>query len=154
MKKPPEFSWQDKAILFSLPVVVLIIFILTNYYSQDPTVEDAFDSQLNQINVRDGGRIVRIYPQNATDSVTFRMQTLNSPREFDFIYKKTASETMVPAIGEIIQFYGQYNYDKNGGSITVPYKGKSGQSEGWAIYKGTRYSGVRQPESDKKPISE
>ena len=153
MKRPPEFSWQDKAILFSLPVVVLVIFILTNYYSQDPTVSDAFESQLNQINVRDGGRIIRIYPQNATDSIVLRMQTLRSTREFDFIYKKTASETMVPAVGEIIQFYGQYNYDKNGGSITVPYKGKSGQSEGWAIYRGGRFTGAKAPEQGK-PISQ
>ena len=149
MKRPPEFSWQDKAILFSLPVVVLVIFILTNYYTQDPTVSDAFESQLNQINVRDGGRIVKIYPQTASDTVALRLQTRTSPREFDFIYNKTASETFIPAIGEIIQFYGQYKYDKNGGSISVPYKGKSGQVEGWAIYRGGRFTGPKLPDTSK-----
>ena len=77
------------------------------------------------------------------------MQVLNSPRDFDFIYKKTASETFEPKIGEIIQFYGQYNFDTNGGSVTIPYKGKSGQIEGWAIYRGNKYSGPKTNNSSK-----
>lgn len=153
MKRPPELSWQDKAILISLPVVVFVIFILTNYFSQDPTINDAFEGKVSNINVRDGGRIIQIYPQTATDSVRFRMQTLTSPRDFDFIYKTTASETLVPQLGEIIQFYGQYNYDEKGGSITVPYKGKSGQIEGWAIYRGNRFAGPKNPDS-KQPLAQ
>ena len=143
MKRPPELSWQDKAILISLPVVVFVIFILTNYYSKDPTIKEAFEGKVSGICVRDGGRIVQIYQQTATDSVRFKMQTLDASNYFDFVYNITASETMKPELGQIIQFYGQYNYDANGGSITVPYKGKSGQIDGWAIYKGERFSGPR-----------
>ena len=149
MKRPPELSVQDKAILISLPIVVLVIMLLTNYMSQDASIEDAFEGQLNGINVRDGGRIMKIYPQTATDSVRLRLQTLNSVREFDFICHLTASETLKAELGGIIQFYGQYNYDQNGGSITVPYKGKSGQIEGWATYAGNRYSGPKNQDSSK-----
>lgn len=149
MKRPPELSWQDKAILISLPVVVLVIFILTNYYSKDPSVDDVYNGQINGVSVRDGGRIIQIYPQTATDTVKFRMKTLNGLRDFDFIYKITASETLIPELGGIVQFYGQYTYDPKGGSITVPYKGKSGQYEGWAVYGKNRYTGPKAPSSNK-----
>ena len=155
MKRPPELSWQDKAILISLPVVVFVIFILTNYYSKDPTIADAFEGKVSGIGVRDGGRIIQIYPQTATDSVKVRMQTLDSAKAFDFVYKITASETLKPELGQIIQFYGQYNYDQNGGNITIPYKGKSGQIEGWAFYKGQRYSGPKNqqtPNPNQSPL--
>ncbi len=141
MKRPPEFSWQDKAILISLPIVVFTIFILTNYFSRDPSIEDAFNGQLKEISVRDGGRIIQLYNQTATDSVRFRMKTLNGLRDFDFVYVISASETMRPELGGIVQFYGQYNYDSKGGVVTVPYKGKSGQYEGWAVYGKNRFSG-------------
>lgn len=141
MKRPPEFSWQDKAILISLPIVVLAIFILTNYFSKDPSIEDAFNGQLKDISVRDGGRIIQVYDKTATDSVRFRMKTLSGLRDFDFVYVLSASETMKPELGGIVQFYGQYSYDAKGGVVTVPYKGKSGQYEGWAVYGKNRYSG-------------
>ena len=141
MKRPPEFSWQDKALLISLPIVVLSIFILTNYFSRDPSIDDAFNGQFKGISVRDGGRIIQVYDQTATDSVRFKMKTLSGLRDFDFIYILSASETMRPELGGIIQFYGQYNYDSKGGVVTVPYKGKSGQNEGWLVYGRKRYSG-------------
>ena len=144
MKRPPELSFQDKAILISLPIVVLVIMLLTNYMSQDASIEDAFDGQLSGINVRDGGRIMKLYPQTATNTVKLRLQTINGTKEFDFIYNIAASETFKPELGGIIQFYGQYTFDQNGGSITVPYKGKSGQIEGWATYGGNRYSGPKE----------
>ena len=143
MKRPPELSWQDKTILISLPVVVFVIFILTNYFSQDLTVEDAFENQFSAVNVRDGGRIIKIYTPTASDSVKLRLKTLNGARDFDFVYNITASETLKPELGEIIQFFGQYTYNKDGGTITVPYKGKSGQIEGWANYAGNRYTGTK-----------
>ncbi len=141
MKRPPEFSWQDKAILISLPVVVLLIFILTNYYSQDLTVDDAFSGQVSEVNVRDRGRIIQIYPQTATDSLRLKLKSMDGVREFDFVYVNLASETMKPELGGIIQFFGQYKYDVKGGVVTVPYKGKSGQYEGWAVYGKTRFAG-------------
>ena len=137
MKRPPELSFQDKAILISLPIVILVIMVLTNYLSQDATVEDAFAGQMNGLNVRDGGRIIKVYPQTATSSVKIRLQTLNGARDFDFVYNLTASETLKPELGGIIQFYGQYTYDANGGTITVPYKGKSGQIEAGLLTAAT-----------------
>lgn len=154
MKRPPELSTQDKAILISLPIVVLVIMLLTNYLSQDASVEDAFEGKLNGINVRDGGRIMKVYPQTATNSVRIRLQNLSASREFDFVYNLAASETFKPELGGIIQFYGQYNYDQNGGSITVPYKGKSGQIEGWATYGGNRYSGPKEQQDQSKPLAQ
>ena len=85
MKRPPELSVQDKAILISLPIVVLVIMLLTNYLSQDASVEDAFEGKLNGINVRDGGRIMKVYQQTATNTVKLRLQNLSGTREYDFI---------------------------------------------------------------------
>ena len=146
MKRPPELSWQDKAILISLPLVVLVIFIVTNFLSQEPSVKDAFLKKQNDVGVRDAGRIVKVYPSTATDTARVRLKSYNDVNEYDFILSLTASDTFNPQIGELIQFYGKYTYDENGGSITVPYykenpkvKGKT-IKEGWAIYKENRYS--------------
>lgn len=138
-KRPPALSWQDKAILITIPIVVLLIFILGNYYTQDPTIEDAAASQLVGINVRDGGVVTQLYQQTATDSIKFRVKSINSNTEYDFTYNITGSETFKVEAGKRIQFYGQYNYDPRGGTVTTPYKTKSGRYDGWLIYNNNRY---------------
>lgn len=139
-KRPPKLSWQDKAILITIPVVVLLIFVLGNYYSQDPNIEDAIASQLTGITVRDNGIISQVYPQTATDTIKCRLKSATSGSEFDFIYNITGSETIKFEVGNKVQFYGIYNYNPTGGSITTPYKGKSGRYEGWAVYNSNRYT--------------
>ena len=46
VKRPPELTWQDKAILVAIPLVVFTIFMLANYLSQGLTVADAFEQKL------------------------------------------------------------------------------------------------------------
>ena len=132
--------WQDKVILVAIPIVVFTIFILANYLSKDLTVADAFEQQLPEAEVRDGGNIVQIYPQTATDTVSCRLKSRDNPQEFDFIYQITGSETLKLEVGRLVQFYGKYKYDPKGGQITTPYKGKSGRLSGWAIYENYRYT--------------
>lgn len=151
-KRPPALSWQDKAILITIPIVVLLIFVLGNYYSQDPKIEDAVASQLTGINVRDGGVITQIYPQTATNTIKCRLKSTTSGTEFDFTYNITGSETIKFEVGNKIQFYGQYDYDQNGGNVTTPYKGKSGRYDGWAIYNNNRYTAVHADEQQNHPL--
>lgn len=152
MKRPPELSWQDKAILISLPVVVLVIFIVTNYLSQEPNVKDAFLAKKEDTNVRDAGRVKQIYPSVATSSVRVRLESFNDKSmQYDFVLGLTASETFHPEVGRLIQFYGKYKYDEKGGTITVPYKGKSGQNEGWAVCGENRYPS--NPSGNQNPAS-
>ncbi|NCB40253.1 MAG: DUF3465 domain-containing protein [Erysipelotrichia bacterium] len=139
-KSPPELTWQDKAILVAIPVVVFTIFILANYFSQDLTVNEAFQQELAVAEVRDGGSVIQIYPQVATDSVSCRLKTRESNTEFDFVFQITASETIKFEVGRLVQFYGQYKHSPKGGTVTSPYKGKSGRMSGWAIYENHRYS--------------
>lgn len=139
-KRPPELTWQDKAILIAIPVVVFTIFILANYFSQDLTVADAFEQKLPEAEVRDGGHIVQVYPVIATDSVSCRVKTRDNRMEYDFTYNITGSETMRFDVGRLLQFYGQYRYDPKGGHVTAPYKGKSGRMTGWVIYENMRYT--------------
>ena len=139
-KRPPELTWQDKAILVAIPIVVFTIFILANYFSQDPTVADAYEQQLPDSEVRDGGNIVQLYPQTATDTFSCRLKSRDNRVEYDFNYKITGSETFHFEVGRLVQFYGKYKYDPKGGSVTTPYKGKSGRLNGWAIYENHRYS--------------
>ncbi len=42
-------------------------------------------------------------------------------------------------IGQLIQFFGEYHHDPKGGYVEVPFKGKSGQLNGWAVYQNKRY---------------
>lgn len=152
IKRPPELTWQDKAILITIPVVVFTIFILANYLGQDATVEDAFASQLKSIEVRDGGIIKQIYPQTATDSIRCRLESKEKTIQYDFVYNITGSETLKLEVGRMIQFYGRYEYDQNGGVVTTPYKGKSGNYDGWAIYGNNRYT-AQQPTTNTATAS-
>lgn len=139
-KRPPELTWQDKAILVAIPLVVFTIFILANYFSQDLTVADAFEQQLPETEVRDGGNIIQVYPLTATDTVSCRLKSRDNRVEYDFNYLVTGSETLKFEVGRLLQFYGKYKFDARGGSVTTPYKGKSGRLNGWAIYENHRYS--------------
>lgn len=139
-KRPPELTWQDKAILVAIPIVVFTIFILANYFSQDLTVYDAFEQQLPEAEVRDGGNVMQIYPQTATDSVSCRLKTRDNRNEFDFTFSITGSDTIRFEPGRLVQFYGKYKFDPKGGSVTAPYKGKSGRMTGWAIYENRRFT--------------
>ncbi|GAB4279130.1 MAG: hypothetical protein Kow0029_22870 [Candidatus Rifleibacteriota bacterium] len=138
-KKPPELTWQDKAILIAIPIVVFTIFILANYFTQDLTVLGAFEQQLPKAQVRDGGTIIQVYPQVATDSISCRLKARDSNHEYDFIFNITGSETMRFEVGRLVQFYGEYTYDPKGGKVEAPFKGKSGRMTGWAIYENRRY---------------
>jgi len=139
-KKPPELTWQDKAILIAIPIVVFTIFILANYFSQDLTVNGAFDQQLPKVQVRDGGNIVKVYPQVATDTLSCRVKSRDSNLEYDFDYKITGSETIRFELGRLVQFFGEYTYSPQGGKVVAPFKGKSGRMTGWAIYESHRYT--------------
>ncbi len=146
-KRPPELTWQDKAILVAIPIVVFTIFILANYFSQDLTVADAFDQQLPEAEVRDGGNIVQLYPQTATDTISCRLKSRDNRVEFDFNYQVTGSETIKFQVGRLVQFFGRYKFDPRGGSVTTPYKGKSGRMNGWAIYENFRYAPKEEAEN-------
>jgi hypothetical protein len=107
-KRPPELTWQDKAILIAIPIVVFTIFILANYFSQDLTVAAAFEQQLPEAEVRDGGNIIQLYPQTATDTVSCRLKSRDNSIEFDFTYQITGSETIKFEVGRLVQFFGNY----------------------------------------------
>lgn len=138
-KRPPELTWQDKAILITIPLVVFIIFIAANHLSQDSTVEEAFAAQINDVVVRDGGIITQVYPQTASDTVKCKLKSRVQNLEFDFVYNITGTETLKLEVGRNLQFYGKYTFDPKGGTVTTPYKGKSGKYDGWALYGNNRY---------------
>lgn len=82
VKRPPELTWQDKAILVAIPLVVFTIFMLANYLSRDLTVADAFEQKLVDVDVRDGGNIMQVYPVVATDTVSCRVKTRDGKIDF------------------------------------------------------------------------
>ena len=142
VKRPPELTWQDKAILVAIPLVVFTIFMLANYLSRDLTVADAFEQKLVDVDVRDGGNIMQVYPVVATDTVSCRVKTRDGKIDFDFVYPIQASETIRFELGHTVQFFGQYKYDAKGGTVTAPYKTKTGRMNGWTIYENKRYIGM------------
>ncbi|MBI3039157.1 DUF3465 domain-containing protein [bacterium] len=141
-KRPPELTWQDKAILIVIPFVVFIIFLIGNYISKDLTVAEAFSQKLSKKVIRDMGNIVEIIPPsgNASNTQLCRVRSREADVEFTFRYNIQGSDTMRLEIGRLLQFYGEYNYDPKGGIIEVPYKGKSGRLTGWAVYENKRYT--------------
>lgn len=151
-KKAPELTWQDKAILIAIPIVVFTIFILANYFSQDLNVASAFEQQLPKAQVRDGGNVVKVYPQVATDSVSCRLKSRDSNHEYDFVFNVTGSDTIRFEIGRLVQFYGEYTHDPKGGKVEAPFKGKSGRMTGWAIYENHRYVPKEEEDAQKNGL--
>ncbi len=141
-KRPPEITWQDKAILVTIPIVVFGIFIIGNFLSKDLTVSDAFSQNLPKGFVRDGGVITQLFPpttDTATPTQECRVRSRDGSVEFTFRYTIQGSSTMDLKIGHPIQFYGEYTFDAKGGVVAVPYKGKSGRMAGWAVYDNKRF---------------
>ena len=142
-KRPPELTWQDKAILVVIPIVVLIIFVVANYLGQDLTVSDAIAQKLPKTQVRDAGMVTQILPLERVASQTIqrcKLRTREGSQEFLFQYHVQGTDTMDLQIGRQIQFYGEFRYDPaQNGIMDVPYKGKSGRMSGWAIYENRRY---------------
>jgi len=137
----PELTWQDKAILITIPVVVLAIFVFANYIGQDATLSDAFQQKMPKVVVRDAGLITSLIPPDlvATNTQKCRLRSRDGQTEFTFNYHVQGSGTMNLAVGRQIQFYGEYTYDPQGGTLDVPFKGKSGRFSGWAVYENKRY---------------
>lgn len=140
-KHIPELTWQDKAILVTIPVIVLAIFVFANYMGQDATVSDAFQQKIPKVVVRDAGLISSLIPPDpvATGTQKCRLRTRDGQTEITFNYHVQGSATMNLAIGRQIQFFGEYTYDPQGGAIDVPFKGKSGRLSGWAVYENRRF---------------
>jgi hypothetical protein len=146
-KRPPVLTWQDKAILIAIPLVVLGVFILANHFSQDLTVADAFEQQLKEVDVRDGGSVIQLYTPIATDTLSCRIKSRDGKVDFDLIYPIQASETIKFELGRSVQFFGQYEHNEKGGTVTAPYKTKSGRMNGWTIYENHRYTGINSGET-------
>lgn len=148
-KRAPELTWQDIAILVSIPIVVLAIFIITHYLNRDISVTEAFSEHLPKVEVRDNAYIIQILQDDSTIPATtstntqriqkFRARTKDGQTEFTFQYNIIGTETMALKIGRSIQFYGQYQYSPDGGIVEVPYKTKSGRYVGWVVYDNKRY---------------
>lgn len=142
-KRPPEMTWQDKAILVVIPIVVLIIFVVANYLGQDLNVADAIAQKLPKTQVRDAGLVTEILPVERIASQTIqrcKLRTREGSQEFLFQYHQQGSETMDLQVGRLVQFYGEFRFDAiHNGILDVPYKGKSGRMSGWAVYENRRY---------------
>ena len=140
-KKSPVLTWQDKAILIVIPLVVFAIFIFANYLSKDLTINDVFTQKLDKAMVRDSGTITELFSSAGIASPTqkCRVRSRDGETDFTFVYHIQGSDTMNLQVGRLIQFYGEYRYDNQGGMINVPFKGKSGRHTGWAVYENKRY---------------
>lgn len=140
-KRPPELTWQDKAILVVIPFVVIAIFVVANYLNKDLTVSEAFSQRIPKTVILDSGYITELLPPDtvATAAQRCRLKSRDGDQSFVFHYNIQGSQTMNLAIGRLVQFFGEYRYDPQGGIVEVPYKGKSGRLSGWAVYENHRY---------------
>lgn len=142
-KHPPELTWQDKAILIVIPIVVFAVFLLANYLSKDLTIAEAFANKMPKTIIRDAGSITELIPADPTATATqlCRLRSREGDVDFTFRYNVQGTATMNLQIGRIVQFFGEYKYDAKGGVVEVPFKGKSGRITGHAVYENRRYFG-------------
>ena len=139
-KRPPEMTWQDKAILITIPLVVFTIFIVANQVSKDLTVSEAFQQKLAKVIVRDGGDITQLVPTTASNSLLCRIRSRDGQVEYTLDYCDLATDTPKFEVGHRIQFSAEYSHDPQGGVVHAPYKGKSGRWSGWVVYQSKRFS--------------
>ncbi len=152
VKAPPQLTWQDKFILIAIPLVVFTIFIFANQMSRDLTTAEAIQAKKTDIDVRESGKIIKLYKQVASDTISCRVKSLYGGNEFDFHYKVIGSETIQFAIDREIKMLGQFKADENGGSVTAPYITKyNGRTNGWLMYDNKTYVGSMMQEDPMNP---
>lgn len=137
-KRAPEMTWQDKAILIVIPVVVFVIFIVANYVSDDVSIAEAIERKANDLEVRDVAVVASLLPSVATTTQLFRARTRDGKHEFTFQFNIPGSDTIPLEPGRQFQFVGRYRHDAQGGIVEAPFK-KIKQNLGWVIYDSKRY---------------
>lgn len=146
-KKPPELTWQDKAILITIPLVVLAVFVMANYFSKDLTVGEAFQQELPDAIVRDDGQITQLLdPGTATATQQCRFMPRSGSHECTLVFNITGSDTLALAVGRNVKFFGRYTFDDKGGKVEAPYREKSGRMAGWVVYGSKRFHDQSTPE--------
>lgn len=156
-KKAPELTWQDKAILVVIPVVVFLIFIAANYLTQDLTVGEAFRKKIPRTPIRDGGFVVALLPETTTGSAPVQLCRLRSRdglASFTFHYNVCGSATLNLQAGRLLQFNGEYRHTPDGGIVEAPFKGKTGKWSGWVVYENRRHFHPEDPEGTSLPLAE
>ena len=154
-KRPPELTWQDKAILIVIPIVVLVIFIVANQMSKDNTVSIAFMEKLPKTEVRDSGAITEVLPDETASGTRIqacRIRTRDGQAEFTLKFHVIGSDTMNLQVGKQLQVLGEYTYDLKGGVVVVPFKGKSGQHLGWIVYENKRFFAPENQQDQKDQL--
>ena len=134
-----------------LSIILPILFCISCYSPSDDIdpdltslsiFEDAFKNQKSNIQVKQIGNIIAILSDDTTGDAHQR-----------FIVKLENNQTLLIAhnidvgqrvpnliIGEKVKFYGEYEWNSEGGVIHWTHKDTSGvHVDGWIEYKGIKY---------------
>jgi hypothetical protein len=129
-----------KKLIFSL---LLVIGALQGFGGgTDAIFSSAFANHQNNIQVQGGGEIIKILPDDHDGS-----------RHQRFIIKRTSGQTLLIAhnidlatrvadiqIGDTVEFYGEYEWNPQGGVVHWTHRDPQGQHPaGWIKHKGQIY---------------
>ena len=106
------------------------------------TIEEAFANHRSDIQVLQEGTIIRLLPDDTTGDRHQRLiirlandQTLLITHNIDL-----ASRIPNPTVGTTLRFYGEYEWNDEGGVIHWTHKDPDNQhTNGWLEYNGKRY---------------
>lgn len=131
--------------MFRLRIAFLLaLFVLTSTIAvaNDAVLKDAFNHHKSDVQVQGSGVVVKILPDD-----------INGSQHQRFILKLVSAQTLLVAhnidlaprvkglqLGDLVDFYGEYEWNNKGGVIHWTHADPAGKHiGGWLKHKGTTY---------------
>lgn len=125
-------------------VLLFAIFSIVslNTYANDTKLRHAFEGRQNDLQIKGAGTVVRLLPDDNKGS-----------RHQKFILELKSKQTLLVAhnidlaprveglvVGDRVQFFGEYEWNKRGGVIHWTHHDPRNQhAHGWLIHRGKKY---------------
>ncbi|EGR2476155.1 DUF3465 domain-containing protein [Vibrio cholerae] len=122
--------------------LVLTSCFSVSLYANDAVLQQAYQSQQNDLQVQGFGQLVKVLPDDNDGS-----------RHQKFILKLNSGQTLLVAhnidlapripnlkVGDIVEFYGEYEWNKKGGVLHWTHKDPQNRhAHGWLKHNGQVY---------------
>ncbi len=122
--------------------LVLTSCFSVSLYANDAVLQQAYQSQQNDLQVQGFGQLVKVLPDDNDCS-----------RHQKFILKLNSGQTLLVAhnidlapripnlkVGDIVEFYGEYEWNKKGGVLHWTHKDPQNRhAHGWLKHNGQVY---------------
>ncbi|PKF60651.1 hypothetical protein CW745_14060 [Psychromonas sp. psych-6C06] len=127
--------------LFSC-LVLLFSFISFPLWADDAVIEQAFQSQQSDLQVQGIGKVIKVLPDDTKGSKHQRFILKLRNKQTLLIAHNIDLAPRIPHLqkGDMVEFYGEYEYNKKGGVVHWTHKDpRNKHAHGWLKHNGYKY---------------